>query len=830
MDSTEFNTQMSADTSNFDTVTSVEQCNYQYNPAHYDTYGLPSEMSIQSTCIRTDLNPTVQFDHFFRAAISSSLKPYPWKRAIEGINTKYQDGEKEKNQKAYEENETAIRIYSNDPKQKLFEMYEEIDNTIITTPESAEVENNKNNGCVSKNEKAEVKSDSKIEQQKFAENEHRGRFAVIHIVEPDEEHEKYSNNVNLTTPQNSLNPVIFKNESFLKPENVKPRKRFSIASIFENSLSSSKDQVRVEDRKTSFSQIMDSCIAMHQIKTETKLQDKPKSINKAKRKSVHFTLHDIHDEETIAEIKKKLIEEGLPDLESCIITEKEVSRRKQKHQHIKDKISGFIFTFIIFGIVLTLGTFLTFRLLKEFLKLDIEPTTDDIDENMYVQVNIDCNTYIGIKFGDAMSFRGIPYADPGIKRWKKQTKNTCTVNANKQNVVNATNYGSMCMQLTRDGQVLGSEDCLFINIWTRSLNTDSRLPVVVFIHDGGFLTGSGNLDVDYNLYNFMAEKIVLISFNYRLNIFGFFVSGAQANFGLNDQIIALNWIIENVKYFGGDSNKITILGHEAGALSALILTLSEKSYGLFRNAWISHLPNQALKFKSINFTIAKMKFQDYFFKKFNCTNYNCLRTLDSQMLCKSYKHFMQSESYDLQSDFIIDSNIFNRGTEKFFEQINQAKKEGVEMFRNGVNNPMSNTILFPNVTIIFGTSYKRPLTSNRSDIDTLCNLHRLFKHMSDQPQVSLLHYNLEFNETSVFNLESQEAADSIDVRAIIDHSSRFDNYGEHAIEFQKVLRTKFINVAMGYAKKLNWHEYPQESLVMNPNLTKTNNFFKNMCL
>lgn len=136
---------------------------------------------------------------------------------------------------------------------------------------------------------------------------------------------------------------------------------------------------------------------------------------------------------------------------------------------------------------------------------------------------------------------------------------------------------------------MGDEDCLYLNVYTPKLQAPeaSLLPVMVFIHGGGFLFGHGTDDTAHGP-DFLVEKdVVVVSFNYRLGILGFLSldrKDAPGNMGLRDQVQALKWIQKNIKQFGGDPNNVTIFGVSAGGSSVEYLLLSPLAKGLFHKA------------------------------------------------------------------------------------------------------------------------------------------------------------------------------------------------------------------------------------------------------
>nr|AYN64428.1 carboxylesterase [Dendroctonus armandi] len=183
------------------------------------------------------------------------------------------------------------------------------------------------------------------------------------------------------------------------------------------------------------------------------------------------------------------------------------------------------------------------------------------------------------------AYRGIPFAKKpiGDLRFASPVKNdpwTGTLDATKDKVA-CTQIGLFYSSSTN---VTGSEDCLYINVY--STNVTGNLPVMVWIYGGTLLGGSS----DYQTYGpdyFLEKGVVYVSFNYRLGIFGFLSTEdltAPGNWGLKDQVLALNWVNQNIKSFGGDPNQVTIFGQSAGGYSVSYLALSNLTTGLFKGA------------------------------------------------------------------------------------------------------------------------------------------------------------------------------------------------------------------------------------------------------
>lgn len=191
------------------------------------------------------------------------------------------------------------------------------------------------------------------------------------------------------------------------------------------------------------------------------------------------------------------------------------------------------------------------------------------------------------------AFKGVPFAAPpvGDLRWKAPQPV-----APWQGVRTADAFGARCMQ----GRIFGdmifrdemSEDCLYLNVWTPARRAGERLPVMVWIYGGGFQAGSAS-EPRQDGEQLARKGIVLVNFNYRLGVFGFFShpeltkeSGrsASGNYGLMDMIAALQWVKRNIAAFGGDPGNVTIFGESAGSFAVSALMASPAARGLFQRA------------------------------------------------------------------------------------------------------------------------------------------------------------------------------------------------------------------------------------------------------
>lgn len=143
-----------------------------------------------------------------------------------------------------------------------------------------------------------------------------------------------------------------------------------------------------------------------------------------------------------------------------------------------------------------------------------------------------------------------------------------------------------CQLDQKDGKVTGSEDCLYLNVYTPNITPLEPLPVMFYIHGGGFIYGSG-LKEEFGPEYLIENNVVVVSINYRLGVLGFLnldIAEASGNMGLKDQVKALEWVQRNIHNFGGDKNNVTIFGTSAGSSSVEYLILSPKAKGLFHKA------------------------------------------------------------------------------------------------------------------------------------------------------------------------------------------------------------------------------------------------------
>ena len=206
--------------------------------------------------------------------------------------------------------------------------------------------------------------------------------------------------------------------------------------------------------------------------------------------------------------------------------------------------------------------------------------------------------YVGIELNNSYQWLGIPYAEPpiGSLRWKAPRELRT-----QKKIENAFEFSDSCPQVPSvsldrgtKGEFTGSEDCLYLNVFSpKNLAMNKKLPVMFWIHGGGNTSGEA---ASYDFSKLASvHELVIVSVNYRLGFLGWFYHPAFAatsnnledksgNFGTLDQITALKWVQENIEDFGGDKNNVTIFGESAGGHNVFALLSSPLAKGLFHKA------------------------------------------------------------------------------------------------------------------------------------------------------------------------------------------------------------------------------------------------------
>ena len=229
---------------------------------------------------------------------------------------------------------------------------------------------------------------------------------------------------------------------------------------------------------------------------------------------------------------------------------------------------------------------------EEEIVSDTEVNKEEEDSHIPV------HTFLGVAKGvkaetesgtPYFTFKGIPYAQSpvGSLRFKPPQHSSSW-----GGTLMATEYGPVCPQQESFGEHAGSHNgvvvCFFLNLYTpsitRAINPFARYAGFLWIHGGGFTSGSGS---DYDPVHFMEKDIIVVTINYRLGALGFLTFGndmASGNLGFRDQQLAIQWTRNYIQNFGGDPNKITIFGQSAGGMSVNAQVLSHHNQGLIKGA------------------------------------------------------------------------------------------------------------------------------------------------------------------------------------------------------------------------------------------------------
>ena len=253
-------------------------------------------------------------------------------------------------------------------------------------------------------------------------------------------------------------------------------------------------------------------------------------------------------------------------------------------------------------------------------------------------------TFTGNEYDESIEFLGIPYA-------KANRFEYCELIDKYENEVDARKMGNSCPQTRqfhehldnrerlfyykefREGTTFNyDEDCLNLNIYTPKDKKDC--PVIIFIHGGGFNSGS-NSESPFRGYEFAKRGIITVFINYRVGVLGYFTHedikkkyGRDGNFGLDDQFKAINWVKNHISGFGGDPDNITLLGQSAGAISIQYLCLNKDNKGLFQRVGMMSGAGLFPKFSLPRFSDDTHEYWLDFMKEVNCKTLDELKALD----------------------------------------------------------------------------------------------------------------------------------------------------------------------------------------------------------
>lgn len=272
-----------------------------------------------------------------------------------------------------------------------------------------------------------------------------------------------------------------------------------------------------------------------------------------------------------------------------IYDEQDLSQLEAEQSNKRKKKRTFVLCLLI-GFLIAAGIAVAFLFLRN-------PKSDGVFNTAMVNVTQGTLRGARIESTDVFRFGSVPFAAPPVNqlRWLKPQPL-----APWPNVRDATGVSPMCVQNDNDGKMVGQEDCLYLNVWTKQIVNETggidhgNVPVMVFIHGGSSLEGGSSLP-EYDHSNLVNDKnIVAVTINYRVNLFGYLALDVlsenslnytglnkSGNYGLLDNIAALTWIKSNIASFGGDPKRVTVYGQSTGGTNVMSLLISPLARNTF---------------------------------------------------------------------------------------------------------------------------------------------------------------------------------------------------------------------------------------------------------
>ncbi|KAG0331262.1 hypothetical protein BG004_001754 [Podila humilis] len=275
---------------------------------------------------------------------------------------------------------------------------------------------------------------------------------------------------------------------------------------------------------------------------------------------------------------------------------------------------------------------------------------------------------IGTRDSHSFRFLGIPYAQApvGALRFQRPVRLPTSTTIKETPILDATQFGSVCPQETGTDMNINrateSEDCLFLNVFTPSVNNPMmmngtpKLPVIVYFHGGGFVKYAGS-SLFFEPGPLVSRgRVVVVTFNYRLGLLGVLEnerllsrSTLPGNLFLHDQIMALEWVQENIIHFGGDPTRVTLMGESAGAISIRAMLVIPKAWPLYHNIISQSDPVNMVFYNSRRVSSGILGANAM--RLLNCTDLTCLQTVELSKILQAQEKV--SEEF---------SATFNRST------------------------------------------------------------------------------------------------------------------------------------------------------------------------
>ena len=308
-----------------------------------------------------------------------------------------------------------------------------------------------------------------------------------------------------------------------------------------------------------------------------------------------------------------------------------------------------------------------------------------------------CGHIEGIVENDLIVFKGVPYGEAPIGELRFKAP---IAKRQWKGVLKCKGFSKKSMQYCGDDKKTlnnQSEDCLYLNIWTKNNNVKNKA-VVVYIHGGGFIAGSGFDEILLGDTFGVDENIVYVSINYRLGALGFLnirnILGEDyalsGNNGILDIILSLQWVNENIEFFGGDKNNITVMGESAGAKCIGGLLVTKKAKGLFKKAILQSGAIQALRSVETSVKITERLLEEL---KIKSDRSEDLLKISADEIIAAQQRICKYSSIHIFGPvidgYLISDKYKVLGKKEGLEAVLMGvNKEEILIFLNGINNPL----------------------------------------------------------------------------------------------------------------------------------------------
>ncbi|GFU06379.1 cAMP-regulated D2 protein [Nephila pilipes] len=454
----------------------------------------------------------------------------------------------------------------------------------------------------------------------------------------------------------------------------------------------------------------------------------------------------------------------------------------------------------------------------------------------------DCGPIKGFKENGIYVFKGIPYALPpvGELRWKPPMQ-ASSVDDCWTGTYEAYNSSAICYQKPIPGHNLEmSEDCLYLDIITPSLSPPVLRPVVFYIPGDHPIKGYTAADVNWRPTTSLADAkdVTFVTINYRTSAFGFLVLDlltgrvrppTSGNYGLLDMLAALRWVQRNIRSFGGDPEKVTVLAHGGGATAGLALLASNKADSLFNQMWLTS-PSASFSNKSLPEVSAD---NSKFLENLKCDSVSCLNNKTSEEILSAVPAFW---TYDWSTELpgsdderyptmvIVDGNILYQtpfllwkeghiqqvsvvlgsvaqesGSSKVLHDLEKWKWEDLSEYISDKLEPISDNATVAALQFYIQNS-STPLQQFHtivSDIRTICPIERLTEILADALQTDSYWYLVDYKPSEPIQFSNDSAPVKLSVHGldVVAIFGLLDNYikpmAPQDVTFQKNLQDLF---------------------------------------